>query len=138
MSRVRIKAGDFHFIGVLEEEKAPRTSKWFQSLLPFRSQVIHARWSGEALWTPLGDLETGLSLENQTAYPASGDVLFYPGGISEAEILLPYGSTSFASRAGQLAGNHFMTIITGRERLAELGNHVLWNGAMDIEFDRLD
>lgn len=138
MSRVTIVAGDFQFVGLLEEEKAPRTSKWFQSQLPFRSQVIHARWSGEALWTPLGDLETGLTLENQTAYPASGELLFYPGGISEVEILLAYGSTSFASRAGPLAGNHFMTITTGRDRLAEFGNHVLWNGAMEIEFDRLD
>lgn len=70
--------------------------------------------------------------------PQAATCCFYSGGISEAENLLPYGSTSFASRAGQLAGNHFMTITTGRDRVAEFGNHVLWNDAMDIGFDHLD
>lgn len=86
---------------------------------------------------PLGDLEAGLDFENHTVYPAPGDILFYPGSLSEAEILFAYGSASFASRAGQLAGNHFITIVTGHERLTEFGDYVLWNGAQTIEFDTL-
>lgn len=87
------------------------------------------------MWMPLGDLQSGLGFENHTIYPSRGDILFYPGGISEAEMLLAYGSTSFASKAGQLAGNHFITLVSGRERLYEFGNHVLWHGAQDIVFD---
>ena len=36
--------------------------------------------------------------------------------------------------AGQLAGNHFATIVEGNEQLAELGRTVLWEGAQEISF----
>ncbi len=87
---------------------------------------------------PLGDLESGLSAENHTIHPSRGDVLFYPGGVSEAEILLVYGSAIFSSRAGKLAGNHFLTIDSGADLLAELGHQVLWEGAQQIEFTMSD
>jgi hypothetical protein len=35
---------------------------------------------------------------------------------------------------GQLAGNHFLTVIEGNENLASLGNLVLWSGAQEIVF----
>ena len=38
---------------------------------------------------------------------------------------------------GQLAGNHFATIVEARERLPELGRIVLWEGAQDITFEEL-
>ena len=49
----------------------------------------------------MGDSDLGVRYENHTSYPLPGEVPFYPGGISETEILFPYGSTRFASRAGQ-------------------------------------
>ena len=61
----------------------------------------------------------------------------YPGGFSETEILLAYGSTCFASRVGQLAGNHFLTIVKGVDNLNELGELALWEGAQDITFEKL-
>ena len=93
------------------------------------------RWSGEGCWIPLGDLNLGLSYENHTSYPAPGEIIVYPGGISETEILLAYGSVHFASKVGQLAGNHFLTITEGRENLRPLGEQVLWQGAQDIVFE---
>jgi predicted GTPase len=63
--------------------------------------------------------------------------LLYPGGISETEILFPYGATLFASKMGQLAGNHFATVVEGVERLQELGDLVLWKGAQEIIFTAL-
>lgn len=134
MSRMRIETGEYVFEGALEKGLAPLTCAWFVDRLPFRSRVIHARWSGEAVWVPLGDLESGLGAENHTVHPSRGDVLFYVGGISEAEILFVYGSAIFASRAGTLAGNHFFTIDTGYDKLTEFGNKILWEGAQDIEF----
>src|SRR5713101_1765984 len=95
---------------------------------------LKARWSGESAWVPLGELQTGLGYENHTSYPAAGQLLLYPGGISETEVLFPYGSTRFASKAGQLAGNHFATIEEGRELLPELGRRVLYDGAQEIVF----
>jgi len=59
-------------------------------------------------------------------------LLLYPGGVSETEMLFPYGSTMFASKVGQLAGNHFATITKGQEHLKELGRRTLWEGAQDI------
>jgi hypothetical protein len=64
--------------------------------------------------------------------------LLYPGGYSETEILFPYGNTCFASKLGQLAGNHFLTIVTGNEQLRELGRLVLWEGAQDIVFEKME
>ena len=60
----------------------------------------------------------------------------YPGGVSETEILLAYGAVRFASKVGQLAGNHFLTIVDGLEQLRPLGELTLWQGAQTILFER--
>jgi hypothetical protein len=80
----------------------------------------------------MGDRRIGLEYENHTSHPAPGQILVYPGGISEMEILFPYGPTLFSSRVGQLAGNHFATVVEGGERLAEVGRLTLWEGAQDF------
>lgn len=134
MADLIITSGDFEFTARFEKELAPLTTAWFKEQLPFHSSVVHARWSGEAVWIPLGDLESGLPLENHTVHPSRGDFLFYPGGISETELLFPYGSASFASKAGALAGNHFLTLTSGHERLLDFGNHVLYKGEQPIVF----
>ncbi len=134
---LRITAGPFTFGARFEDEAAPRTCARFRELLPYRQRIIHVRWSGEACWIPLGDLDLGLSYENHTSFPAPGQILLYPGGISETEILLAYGGVRFASKVGQLAGNHFITVTDGVENLAKLGRMVLWEGAKEIEIARV-
>jgi hypothetical protein len=134
MADVRITVGTFAFRARFERDAAPLTCAKFESMLPYRERLIHVRWSGEACWIPLGGLDLGLGYENATSYPAPGQLLFHPGGISETEILLAYGSVRFASKVGQLAGNHFLTIIEGAEHLPELGRLTLWQGAQPIEF----
>ena len=118
------------------DAEAPRTCERFRALLPYSQRMIHVRWSGEACWIPLGDHDVGLPFENHTSFPAPGQILLYPGGISETEILLAYGGVRFASKVGQLAGNHFLTIVDGAENLAALGKMTLWQGAQDIVFER--
>jgi|SRR5579875_2251820 hypothetical protein len=137
MTRLRITVGPWVYTARMEEADAPRTCEAFKRVLPFHSKLIHARWSGEANWIPLGDYTLGVGFENATSYPAPGEILFYPGGYSETEILFPYGATSFASKLGQLAGNHFLTIEEGREQLREMGRSILWEGARDITFELL-
>lgn len=134
MSIVRIKAGPFEFKARFEDEAAPKTVAKFRTLLPYRERIIHARWSGESCWIPLGDYDFGLGYENNTAYPAPGQILLYPGGVSETEILFPYGPTQFASKAGVLSGNHFLTVFEGGENFQKMGKLVLWSGAQEIEF----
>lgn len=129
-----ITVGSLRFTARWEDDAAPKTCEAFRKLLPLRARLVQARWSGESAWVPLGELQTGLGYENHTSYPAAGQLLLYPGGISETEVLFPYGSTRFASKAGQLAGNHFATIEEGRELLTELGRRVLYEGAQEIVF----
>ena len=130
-----IQVGSLRFRARWESAAAPRTCAAFRKLLPLRARLVQARWSGESAWVPLGELQTGLGYENHTSYPAAGQLLLYPGGISETEVLFPYGSTRFASKAGQLAGNHFATIEDGREQLTELGRRVLFDGAQEVVFN---
>ena len=137
MSKLVIRAGDFTFDARFEEQAAPKTVAAFRKTLPFESHIIHVRWSGEGVWMPLGDLDFGLGYENHTSYPAPGQIILYPGGISETEILLAYGSVHFASKMGQLAGNHFITLTSGLENLTAFGKTVLWKGAQQIRFKEI-
>src|SRR2546428_11184698 len=107
---LEIVVGSLRFKARWEAEAAPETCAAFRRLLPLRARLVQARWSGESAWVPLGDLDTGLDYENHTSYPGAGQFLPHSGGISEGEILFPYGATHFASKAGQLAGNHIATI----------------------------
>jgi hypothetical protein len=132
---LEISSGEFRFGALLEEEAAAATVAAFRRLLPLESRIIHARWSGEACWIPFGELDVGFGPENATCYPGPGQILFYPGGVSETEILFPYGPTAFASKAGALAGNHFATVLEGVEQLGDLGRKVLWEGAQPIRFE---
>ena len=135
MTRVRITAAGHEYIAETHPD-APQTVDAFLKLLPYRQKVIHVRWSGEGVWIPLGEFKLGVGFENHTSHPSAGDVLFYPGGFSETELLIAYGSCSFASKMGPLAGNHFLTLPDSRERLVKIGRHVLWHGAVDVRFER--
>lgn len=136
MSKLRITAGGHQFVAVTHPD-APLTVAAFEKLLPYRQKVIHVRWSGEAVWVPLGEFKLGVGFENHTSHPSVGDILFYPGGYSETELLIAYGSCSFASKMGQLAGNHFLTIVEGKENLRALGVKTLWEGAQEIVFEAM-
>jgi hypothetical protein len=131
---LRITAGGFEFTADLLEEDAPQTVAAFRKLLPLESRIIHVRWSGEGGWIPWGDLDLGLGPENATRYPSPGELILFPGGISETELLLAYGYVAFGSKAGALAGNHFATITSGNENLRALGKKMLWEGAQEIRF----
>ena len=134
MAELKITAGPFVF-GAEFVADAPKTVEKFRTLLPYDSEIVHVRWSGEGVWIPLGDFDFGLGYENHTSYPAPGQMILYPGGISETEILLSYGAVHFASKLGQLAGNHFITITEGLENLATLGKMTLRKGAQPLRIE---
>ncbi|KAF4818658.1 hypothetical protein CGCTS75_v011838 [Colletotrichum tropicale] len=135
--KILITAGPYQFLAAFESA-APKTAAVFRNLLPYRQQLIHVRWSGEAVWVPLGEQDFGLGFENHTSHPGAGQILFYPGGYSETELLFCYGGVSFASKMGPLSANHFLTIIEGAENLRALGELILWKGAQDILFELAD
>jgi len=132
---LRLEIGGIEFKAKLLEE-APRTCEAILAALPIEGEVIQARWSGEAAWLPMDQWGIDVPLENHTSHPSRGDLLYYPGGVSEREMLITYGSALFSSRVGQLQGNHFATIVEGSDMLAEMGRRVLWEGAQRILIER--
>ena len=133
--RLKINIGGIPFIAELLEDEAPETCKAMIAALPIEGRVIQARWSGEAAWLPMDEFGIEAPLENATSHPSKRDLLYYPGGISEKEMFIPYGSACFSSRVGQLQGNHFATIVEGAERLREMGRRVLWEGSQKIRIE---
>ena len=131
MADLAVRVGDLNF-SARWEPAAPRTRAAVQARLPLRSKLIHCKWSGEGCWIPFGDDKLAVGYENHTSHPAPGDIIVYTGELSEGEILIAYGGVTFSSKLGQLAGNHFATIVDGREQLAEMGRRTLWQGAQDI------
>jgi hypothetical protein len=138
MPQLTVQIGSTLFPATFESERAPLTTAAFLARLPFEGQLVQARWSGESGWVPLGDYDLGVGYENATSHPAPGQVLWHPAGLSEAELLVPYGGTCFASRVGQLAGNHFLTIHDADGALAEIGRRLLYDGAQPIRFAMID
>ena len=137
MTDLSIRVGDVNFTARWEPD-APLTREAITALLPLRSKLIHCRWSGEGCWIPFGEDRLPVGYENHTSHPAPGDVIVYTGDLSEGEILVAYGAVTFSSKLGQLAGNHFATIVAGREQLREMGRRVLWDGAQDIVIEELE
>src|SRR5262249_54894486 len=130
---LHISVSGFELAARWEEDRSPRTVAFVRALLPYESKLVQARWSGQAAWIPMGDYEVGeLGLEDPTSHPAPGQLLLYPGGVSEVEILFTYGDAYFASKAGQLAGNVFASVVDGLEHLPAIGELVLWQGAQAI------
>ena len=126
------------FAARLRSELAPESCKRLTAMLPFRGTVIHARWSGEAIWCPLGTAwpsELTLAPEHATSEPKAGEILLFAGQQSEPELLIPYGTTRFACKVGALEGNPVLLIEEDVPKLAECGREVLLRGAMELRID---
>jgi uncharacterized protein DUF3830 len=135
-AQIKVSVGkEFNFVAKFEEEAAPKTVVAFRKLLPYKQKLVHCRWSGEGCWIPLGEFRLDVGWENHTSHPAPGEILWYPGGYSETELIFAYGDVMFASKLGQLAGNHFLTVVEGAEQLPAMGRKVLYEGAQDIVFE---
>lgn len=133
-----VAIGTERFTARLRQDLAPRSCECLMALLPYSGKVIHARWSGEALWSPLGAAMPADVILPQE-YPRNeaqlGEILLYAGELSEPELLIVYGISRFACRAGELQGNHVLTIEDRLDRLARLGPEVLWGGAMELRIE---
>jgi hypothetical protein len=131
---LEITVGEVRFAARLEEKRAPQTVAFFRSLLPFEGRLAHVKWSGNALWVGFAQLLQPLTSENATSFPRIGELLFYPGGAVDPELLVPYGPCFFSSNVGLLPGNHFATIVEGSEHLDKIGARCLWDGAQPVSF----
>ena len=138
MRTLTVRIGPESFPARLRHDLAPRSCEGLLALLPYSGAVIHARWSGEALWSPLAaawPADLLLPPENPRGTPRPGEVLLYAGERSEPELLIVYGTSRFACKAGPLEGNQVLTIEDRLESIARLGREVLWGGAMTLSIE---
>jgi Protein of unknown function (DUF3830) len=122
----------------VRNDLAPRACEYLLGLLPYSGKAIQARWSGEALWSPLAGAvpaDLTLPLEHATGDPIPGEIWLYAGELSEPELLVVYGISRFACKAGPLAGNPVLVIEERLGRLSQLGHDVLWGGAMELRIE---
>ena len=134
---IRMRIGDFTFTGRLDAQSTPESAALIANLLPLERNALHARWSGEAAWVPLGPLRE-MRPENATAHPRPGQILLYAGIHSEPELLIPYGACAFRSRAGMLAGSPVIVLDAGEPALREMGEMLLWKGAQAFRLERME
>jgi hypothetical protein len=134
---LKITIGEYVFKARLHTDRAPETCRLLLEKMPIKGKAIQARWSGEAAWLQMDPYDVKAPQENATSYPGPGQLLYYPGGVSEKEILIPYGSACFASKFGLLPGNHFATIVEGGELLEKMGEKILWGGIQSITMEKL-
>lgn len=128
-SVVMISVEDLLFKAVLDWDSAPVTCGAFVENLPWSSTLLQARWSGEAGWIPMGNNSWARKAENATSTPVAGQLLYYPHGISETEILFPFGVSRFGSKFGPLLGSPFLNIVDGQQNYDDLAHRLEWNGA---------
>ena len=136
MDLIKITIGELVLKAELHRDRAPETCRLLTEGMPITGNLIQARWSGEAAWLQMDPYGIEAPQENATSYPGSGQLLYYPGGGSEKEILVPYGSARFASKFGLLPGNHFATITEGVDLLEDVGRMVSWEGAQSIRIEK--
>jgi hypothetical protein len=122
------------FIGELHTDVAPESVEALREVTTLVSELIHVRWSGNAVWIEIDEVDLpDLPRENHTVYPSRGDVLLYPGYRNVQEILISCGPTCFKSQAGELAGNHVATLDATPAELIALEDRTLYDGALPCE-----
>jgi hypothetical protein len=124
MGELKITVGDDLNFTARWEPEAPATIEAIRRMLPI----------------PYGEFRPGIDFENHTSHPAPGTLAMYPGGISECEIFFPYGACTTSSKVGQLAANHFASIVPDegwQDRLREVGRRALWEGAQRVRIEEV-
>lgn len=132
---VSVSLGRAVFSAFLEVNRAPTSCGALMQLFPYTGTALHARWSGEAVWSPLQaawPTELKLPEESATGNPRPGQLLLYTGVHSEPEIFLAYGETRFGANSGPLRGNPVLSIVDRLDELARVGRSILQTGASTL------
>jgi hypothetical protein len=74
-------------------------------------------------------------LQEQHLLPGAGSGHPLSGRRQRDGALLAYGNVSFASKAGPLSGNDFLTLTEGLENIYALGRKTLLERRQDIWFE---
>ena len=76
MTRVKITLGRAEAFAQLEEQDAPKATKWLKEMLPIERQAMHSMENGREVYVVL-DPSDRIEEENQTIYQTVGDLIVY-------------------------------------------------------------
>jgi hypothetical protein len=137
MRRLNVDIGGTKFSAAVQTEKAPKTCEMLSRLLPIEAEVMHSRFAGESVWFNMKGTPQ-LDYENHTSYLSKGEMVYYPGSIHGNGILIAYGGAVFNSKVGLLAANHFASITSDLDILAETGMKLLREGAKPVRITKTE
>jgi hypothetical protein len=139
MSALHISIGGRLFAARLRWDLAPQSCERLTAMVPFRGDVIHARWSGEAIWSSLSTVWPNASMlerEHATAHPEPSEVLLFADGRNEPELLNLWCLPISRARWGPLEGNPVLLSQEDLPQLGERGRAILILGAVELRIDR--
>ena len=115
---------------------APHTTAAFISLLPFTRSFLHARTSGEEIWT--GDApELDVIQENASVFTNPGEVVYGPSGAKRARTANCMG-IYYGEGRGLDSCNIFARVYDeDKTLLASLGDAIWKSGAQPLTFSLL-
>ena len=132
---LEIAAAGFDFVARFEEDAAPQTVAAFRRDPAVRRPDHPLPLERRVELDPVGRPRARhRRRRTRRATRARASSLLYPGGVSETELLFPYGYCAFAleGRARSRA-NHFATIVEGNEQLRRARPaHALGRRAADL------
>jgi hypothetical protein len=76
MTRVKITLGGVEAFAELDEQDAPKATKWLKELLPIEGRAVHSMENGREVYVVL-DAPDRVDEENQTIYQTVGDLFVY-------------------------------------------------------------
>ena len=118
-------------------EDAPATSRAFSALLPFTRTLIHARVSGQEIWTddaPVLDIIQ----ENASVFTEPGEVVYGPLKPTRAKTSNCMG-IYYGEGRGLDCCNIFAKVFEeDMPMLKQLGENIWKKGAEELIFEKLD
>lgn len=117
--------------------EAPVTAKAFAALLPFTSTFLHARVSGEEIWT--ADVpQLDIIQENASVFTAIGEVVFGPATPIRTKTANCMG-IYYGEGKGLDCCNIFAKVVDkDLMKLKVLGNQIWQSGKQELSFQHLD
>lgn len=139
-----VKYGEDESIPVyLLKEQAPLTTKAILEKLPLSTTFHHTRWSGREIYSPV-EIDTSLSLENETLHTNFGDMTYWqewdkPEERASEAISIYYGPEIARGPQGLLRVNVFGRVPqTHWEELRDLGERIWKKGSKKIRIVKID
>ena len=134
--KITIVRGNVSVVANLDDKAAPALVKTLVEKLPIKSQLFHARWCGNEIWAPIGEVNNYQG-ENLTIFPAIGEILIVPAGKDKCNLGIWYGKGWCFGPEGYIPGSIVGKIETDITEFAKAANDVLLQGVDEIIIEKI-